>query len=100
MYLMTFSGVVPPVVYVLDAIRNPCFPPYVGYMLSRQCADDTPGYYSMPSWSLIEILEKVVISFITYITWSSLFPGGLFQMSLEYVGERHCFLVNIAKFGK
>lgn len=99
-YLMTFCGVIPPVVNVLDSILNPCLTSYFGYMISRQCSDATPDYYITPTSSSLETLEKVIITLITHVTWSSLFPGGLFQMSSEYVVQGHCFLVNIEKFGK
>lgn len=98
--LLTFTGVFGPIVYCLDIFQNPCFPSYVGHSLISQWEDNVPGYYALPIWNVKEVLVKMWISVCTYVIWSSLLPGGLFQMSLEYLVRGHCILVNNKEFGR
>ncbi len=99
-YVMTLSGITMPIVIFLDILRNPCFPAFAGHWMSCQCDDSRPGYYLMPTWTLVEVLTKVIMSFAAYLIWSPLVSGSMFQMSLEYIVEGNCFRVFIDELGK
>ncbi len=100
LYLLTFTGFTVPILCFVDILRNPCFPAFAGYLMSSQCEDNRPGYYLMPTWSVVEILTKVAMSFGAYFIWSPLIAGGVFQQSLAYIVEGNCFRVFIGELGK
>ncbi len=99
MYLLTTTGVFYPILYAADILRNPCFPAYAGYRMSSQCLDK-PGYYLEPTWSLEEVLTKLVLASYTYLIMAPFIAGWLFIMCLEYVVEGNFFRVGITQFGK
>ncbi len=99
-FILTFSGTMIPFVFALDILRNPCFPFYAGYWMSRQCEIDKLGYFLGPTWSMEEVLTKVIIAFGYFFVWPALVSGSIFQISLESIVQGNCFRVNIEKFEK
>ncbi len=98
--LMTSSGISMPILYHLDIIRNPCFPMYVGYWLSDQCDDTNLGTALKPTWTSVEVGIKFGISFISYLMWSLLLVGMVFQISLECIVHGICFRSYVTEFGR
>lgn len=98
--LMTCTGILMPIVYHLDILRNPCFPLYVGYWISGQCNPNKLGTPMKPTWTAYEFFTKIGIILVSYFNWSLLLVGMLFQVSWKCIIQGHCFRRYIAEFGR
>ncbi|CAL8092109.1 unnamed protein product [Orchesella dallaii] len=99
MPLLAASGVGLPPLFFLDAMRNPCYPVYIGYWLSEQCQAEI-GVALPSTWSLWESGTKVFIALALWINWGFVFACHCFQDAFDIMLKGHCFRSYISSYGR
>ncbi|CAL8144796.1 unnamed protein product [Orchesella dallaii] len=96
--LAAFGVGLPPLLF-LDAMRNPCYPVYIGYWLSEQCQAEI-GVALPSTWSLREFGTKFFISLVLWINWRFVFACHCFQDAFDIMLKGHCFRSYISSYGR
>lgn len=91
MRTMELSGLCLPLLYHADLIRNPCLPIHLGgyWIVYDQCKGKF-GVDLQPTWSLNEVLSKLVVFGVSYFNWSFLLSGFSFHLSLSLLLKSYC----------
>ncbi|CAL8085861.1 unnamed protein product [Orchesella dallaii] len=100
MRILSMSGIMLPVLYHFELIRLPCMPMHLGYFLLENCPRGTFGKSLPATWSLEEIIGKVMIFTVSYFNWSFLMSGFAAHISIGLLLKGHCLRSYILLFRK
>lgn len=96
---MAVNGIVAPLFYHMDILRNPCFPMYLGNRYSSQCGP-VPGVFQDSTWNSDESLAKAMILSGSYFNWCFFFAGGCFHAGMELILLPHCIRTFVSYAGR
>ncbi len=88
---MEISIVAVPLLYHVELMRNPCLPINLGgyWIVDAQCGGQL-GTELKATWSIQEILTKLIVCFVSYFNWSFLVSGCYLQTTLVILVKSYC----------